>query len=169
MPVQRTADIPAVLLQVERRLLLRIGIAGVERIVTVIEAHRAPKPVGAWFRQDLSSPEANGIELRRKRVLIDPDFADGALGRQHGVAGRKAIDEDLGAGRACRRSGQRRQIRLQVVGIIGEGIKGISGDHDAGSIGRFTHGTSAQRAKWFNNGLQNASVKGCDTFSARQL
>ena len=33
----------------------------------------------------------------------------------------------------------------------------------------FTHGTSAQRAKWFNNGLQNASVKGCDTFSARQL
>ncbi len=33
----------------------------------------------------------------------------------------------------------------------------------------FTHGTSAQRAKWFNNGLQNASVKGCDTFAARQL
>jgi uncharacterized protein len=33
----------------------------------------------------------------------------------------------------------------------------------------FTHGTSAQRAKWFNNGLQNGSVKGCDTFSSRQL
>ena len=33
----------------------------------------------------------------------------------------------------------------------------------------FTHGTSAQRARWFNNGLQNGSVKGCDTFSARQL
>jgi uncharacterized protein len=33
----------------------------------------------------------------------------------------------------------------------------------------FTHGTSAQRTRWFNNGLQNASVKGCDTFSARQL
>ena len=33
----------------------------------------------------------------------------------------------------------------------------------------FTHGTSAQRAKWFNNGLQNGSVKACDTFSARQL
>ena len=33
----------------------------------------------------------------------------------------------------------------------------------------FTHGTSAQRTKWFNNGLQNGSVKGCDTFSARQL
>ena len=33
----------------------------------------------------------------------------------------------------------------------------------------FTHGSSAQRTKWFNNGLQNGSVKGCDTFSARQL
>ena len=33
----------------------------------------------------------------------------------------------------------------------------------------FTHGSSAQRTKWFNQGLQNGSVKGCDTFSARQL
>jgi uncharacterized protein len=33
----------------------------------------------------------------------------------------------------------------------------------------FTHGTSAQRRRWFDNGLQNGSVKGCDTFSARQL
>ena len=33
----------------------------------------------------------------------------------------------------------------------------------------FTHGSSAQRTRWFNLGLQNGSVKGCDTFSARQL
>ena len=33
----------------------------------------------------------------------------------------------------------------------------------------FTHGTSAQRQRWFNNGLQNGSVKGCDTFGARSL
>ena len=33
----------------------------------------------------------------------------------------------------------------------------------------FTHGTSAQRVRWFNNGLQNGSVKACDTFSARRL
>ena len=33
----------------------------------------------------------------------------------------------------------------------------------------FTHGSSAQRVRWFNNGLQNGSVKGCDTFSARTL
>ncbi|GAB3471855.1 KPN_02809 family neutral zinc metallopeptidase [Polaromonas eurypsychrophila] len=33
----------------------------------------------------------------------------------------------------------------------------------------FTHGTSAQRARWFNNGLQQGSVKACDTFNARNL
>jgi predicted metalloprotease len=33
----------------------------------------------------------------------------------------------------------------------------------------FTHGTSAQRQRWFNNGLTNGSVQRCDTFSAPQL
>jgi predicted metalloprotease len=33
----------------------------------------------------------------------------------------------------------------------------------------FTHGSSAQRVRWFKQGLTNGSVKGCDTFSVRQL
>ena len=33
----------------------------------------------------------------------------------------------------------------------------------------FTHGTSAQRAKWFNIGLTTGNVKSCDTFSQRDL
>lgn len=33
----------------------------------------------------------------------------------------------------------------------------------------FTHGTSAQRVRWFNQGLQSGSVQQCDTFSARTL
>ncbi len=33
----------------------------------------------------------------------------------------------------------------------------------------FTHGTSAQRQRWFHMGLKQGSVQSCDTFSARSL
>ncbi|WP_046241478.1 KPN_02809 family neutral zinc metallopeptidase, partial [Delftia tsuruhatensis] len=33
----------------------------------------------------------------------------------------------------------------------------------------FTHGTSAQRQRWFSTGLRTGSVKSCDTFSAASL
>jgi predicted metalloprotease len=33
----------------------------------------------------------------------------------------------------------------------------------------FTHGTSAQRQRWFDTGFKTGSVKACDTFSARSL
>ncbi|MES2017084.1 MAG: neutral zinc metallopeptidase [Pseudomonadota bacterium] len=33
----------------------------------------------------------------------------------------------------------------------------------------FTHGTSAQRARWFSKGLESGQVDQCDTFQARQL
>jgi predicted metalloprotease len=33
----------------------------------------------------------------------------------------------------------------------------------------FTHGSSAQRQRWFDLGLKNGSVKRCDTFASRQL
>jgi predicted metalloprotease len=33
----------------------------------------------------------------------------------------------------------------------------------------FTHGTSAQRQRWFNVGMQGGVVKNCDTFGSRNL
>jgi predicted metalloprotease len=33
----------------------------------------------------------------------------------------------------------------------------------------FTHGSSAQRVRWFRRGLESGQVKACDTFSAPQL
>ena len=33
----------------------------------------------------------------------------------------------------------------------------------------FTHGTSAQRVRWFKRGLESGDLKACDTFSASQL
>jgi predicted metalloprotease len=33
----------------------------------------------------------------------------------------------------------------------------------------FTHGTSAQRVRWFKAGFAEGEVNRCDTFSARNL
>jgi uncharacterized protein len=33
----------------------------------------------------------------------------------------------------------------------------------------FTHGSSAQRARWFNTGLQSGDMRRCDTFNTRDL
>src|SRR5690606_23464814 len=33
----------------------------------------------------------------------------------------------------------------------------------------FTHGSSAQRVRWFRRGLETGSVEQCNTFEARQL
>lgn len=37
------------------------------------------------------------------------------------------------------------------------------------STEQFTHGSSAQREKWFLRGMDQGTVKGCDTFAAKQL
>lgn len=33
----------------------------------------------------------------------------------------------------------------------------------------FTHGSSAQRTRWFRTGFETGSLRACDTFAARDL
>jgi len=33
----------------------------------------------------------------------------------------------------------------------------------------FTHGSSAQRVRWFKTGFETGSMKACDTFASRNL
>jgi hypothetical protein len=33
----------------------------------------------------------------------------------------------------------------------------------------FTHGSSAQRTRWFMNGLKSGTVESCDTFNTARL
>ena len=44
--------------------------------------------------------------------------------------------------------------------------KRTSGRVDAES---FTHGTAAQRVRWFNRGMERGTIKGCDTFATDSL
>lgn len=48
-----------------------------------------------------------------------------------------------------------------------DALQGAGGGHVVPES--FTHGTSAQRQRWFRTGLEGGSVKGCDTFSAERL
>ncbi|RZJ25618.1 MAG: metalloprotease [Haliea sp.] len=51
------------------------------------------------------------------------------------------------------------------------GDDALQGGRSSGAVvpESFTHGTSAQRQRWFATGLKGGTVKGCDTFSARTL
>ena len=89
---------------------------------------------------------------------------------------RLELQADCFAGVWANQAQNQRQILQQ--GDVEEAMNAaakIGDDALARSIGgavvpeSFTHGTSAQRQKWFDNGLKNGSVKACDTFSAKNL
>ncbi len=86
---------------------------------------------------------------------------------------RQELQADCFAGIWAHNANQSRQI-LEA-GDIEEGLNAASaiGD-DRLSQGRaspesFTHGTSAQRVRWFKRGLDTGSLDQCDTFAATSL
>lgn len=86
---------------------------------------------------------------------------------------RQELQADCFAGIWAHNANESRQILES--GDIEEGLNAASaiGD-DRLSQGRaspesFTHGTSAQRVRWFKRGLESGSLDQCDTFGTRQL
>ena len=61
-----------------------------------------------------------------------------------------------------------------VIALIGSWIFGVSPTTILNLRGvavpdSFTHGTSAQRVRWFSRGMETGDVEQCDTFGATRL
>jgi predicted metalloprotease len=104
------------------------------------------------MRQRLSETEANALSVR---VELQADCFAGVWA-YHTNEAKQIIEQGdvesaLAAATAIGDDALQRQSRGEVV------------------PDSFTHGTSAQRVRWFSKGLQTGSVEQCNTFEARQL
>jgi uncharacterized protein len=96
--------------------------------------------------------------------------------RSNAISVRLELQADCFAGVWANRADRMRQILEK--GDIEEGLNAASavGDDRLQRQARgvvvpdaFTHGSSAQRVRWFKTGLQSGNLKACDTFSASDI
>ncbi|WP_323144161.1 KPN_02809 family neutral zinc metallopeptidase [Massilia phyllosphaerae] len=103
-------------------------------------------------RQQLSESQGNALSVR---VELQADCFAGVWANHTDETKRIIQDGDvesaLAAASAIGDDALQRQARGEVV------------------PDSFTHGTSAQRMRWFKKGLDSGSVEQCNTFEARQL
>jgi predicted metalloprotease len=102
-------------------------------------------------RQRASPAEANALSVRQE---LQADCLAG-LWAHHAQRARQVletgdVEEALGAAAAIGDDRLQRQSRGQV------------------SPDSFTHGSSAQRVRWFRRGLQSGELRECDTFAVAQ-
>ena len=90
------------------------------------------KFVGARLGEDFDPAIAQFVVFRGKRILIDPDLANGRLGRK--LAGGKAVNVHLPAVRPRRRPGESFEIGLQLIRIVGQGFEFFARKHDGACI-----------------------------------
>src|SRR5258708_721786 len=106
------------------------------------------------MRQNMSRRDANAMSVR---VELQADCLAGVwayhANEQRGgkLISERDVDQALAAATAIGDDRLQKQAQGRVV------------------PDSFTHGTSAQRVRWFNRGLQNGEMKSCDTFRASQL
>jgi predicted metalloprotease len=89
---------------------------------------------------------------------------------------RQELQADCFAGIWAHNADRSRQLLEQ--GDIEEGLNAAAaiGDDRLQKQARgyvapesFTHGSSAQRVRWFKRGLESGSLQSCDTFAAKSL
>lgn len=103
-------------------------------------------------RQQLSEREANQLSVR---LELQADCLAGVWAHhaQHARQVLEAGDIEEGLAAASAVGDDRMQKRAQGYAVPDS----------------FTHGSAAQRARWFGNGLQSGALRSCDTFSASSL
>jgi hypothetical protein len=109
------------------------GVLGVERGVVACDLHLAVEFVGTGLGEDLDAAIAEAVVLRGEGILIDADFADGGFGRE--LAAGESIDVNLAAIGTCGGAGERGELVLQFVGIVGERVEIFAFDNDGAGIG----------------------------------
>jgi predicted metalloprotease len=104
------------------------------------------------MQQDASESDANQIQVR---VELQADCFAGLWANRSQAKLKFLEDGDVDAA-------------LQTASAIGDDTlqKRAQGYAVPDS---FTHGTSAQRKRWFTRGLQSGQLSNCDTFSANPL
>jgi predicted metalloprotease len=107
---------------------------------------------------------------------VDQQRARGSQQQANAMSVRVELQADCFAGVWGHHAQQARNILEQ--GDVEEAMNAaqkIGDDALQANAGRavvpesFTHGSSAQRQKWFDTGFKTGSVKACDTFNARNL
>ncbi len=116
----------------------------------------------------------NQLGILRRADQIRQRYGDGVEANQ--VQVRIELQADCLAGVWANQAQRERGILEQ--GDVEEGLNAAAavGDDRLQRQGRgtvqpesFTHGSSAQRARWFRRGLQGGELGNCDTFGTQQL
>ena len=90
--------------------------------------------VGAGLGEDFDPSVAQLVVFRGERILVDANLADRRLRRK--LARGESVDVDLAAVRPGGRPGQRLQVRLQFVRIVGQRVEIFTRKHDRARIVR---------------------------------
>ena len=119
-------------------------------------AHHVQKLTGSFKRLEAARGRASQAEQNRLsvRMELQADCYAGVWGHHAGTMNQLEagdIEEALSAATAIGDDRLQKQAQGRVVPES------------------FSHGTSAQRVRWFKRGLDSGSPKSCDTFSAASL